>query len=238
MDSTNESKADLKVENTPQTEVLEPTLPSITENNSGQYKMEVLEKKLEKIESILTEKLTQVIKDESISYASALKSGASKKHQVTLMKQRNSELLEKKEKDVRACNFVIHGKKLWTTEGDKKYVQNLLKDMSVGAMQAQTVNRIGKNIEKGGAHPLLVKLKTKEDKDKFMANLSQLKGKEEYQGVRITEDYTPAELDMIWGMRDEARQMNKKNTNGSFIWVIRGDPKNRMYLKRVKKTRQ
>ena len=114
----------------------------------------------------------------------------------------------------------------------------MLKDMSVGAMKAQNVNRIGKNIEEGGIHLLIVKLKTKGDKEKFMANLSQLKGKQDYRGIRITEDYTPAELGMIRGMREEAKQMNSMNANNTFIWVIRGDPKNRMYLKRVKKATQ
>ena len=41
-----------------------------------------------------------------------------------------------------------------------------------------------------------------------MANLNQLKGKEEYQGIRVTEDYTPAELEMIRGMRAEAKALN------------------------------
>ena len=204
--------------------------------------MDSLEEKLEKIESILLEKFSPT-QDETLSYASALKLGRSSekptpKHQVTFMKQRNCELLERKEKDARACNIVIHGKKFREIEDDKKYVQNMLKDMSVGAMKAQNVNRIGKNIEEGGIHPLIVKLKTKGDKEKFMANLSQLKGKQDYRGIRIKEDCTPAELALIRGMREEAKQMNSMNANNTLIWVIRGDPKNGMYLKRVKKATQ
>ena len=201
--------------------------------------MDSLEEKLEKIESILLEKFSPT-QDETLSYASALKLGRSSekptpKHQVTFMKQRNCELLERKEKDARACNIVIHGKKFREIEDDKKYVQNMLKDMSVGAMKAQNVN---KNIEEGGIHPLIVKLKTKGDKEKFMANLSQLKGKQDYRGIRIKEDCTPAELALIRGMREEAKQMNSMNANNTLIWVIRGDPKNGMYLKRVKKATQ
>ena len=93
-------------------------------------------------------------------------------------------------------------------------------------------------MEKGRVHPMILKFKSSEDKDKVMANLNQLKGREEYKGIRITEDNTPAELEMIKGMREEARIENSKDSNKSFVWVIRGDPKNGMFLKRTKKSLQ
>ena len=209
--------------------------------------LETLELKINKIENLLSKQIEPKNENASIkTFASVLMAGsntdspnkATLVQQANLIKQRNGELIEKKERESRACNVVIHGRHFWTSEGDNKYVDSLLKDLSVGAIKPQKVDRIGRNVEKGRVHPMILKFKSSEDKDKVMANLNQLKGREEYKGIRITEDYTPAELEMIKGMREEARIENRKDSNKSFIWVIRGDPKNGMFLKRTKKSLQ
>ena len=71
-----------------------------------------------------------------------------------------------------------------------------------------------------------------------MGNLKDLKGKSDYIGISITEDYTPAERDIIKGYRDKAKAMNENNNDNTTVFCVRGTPKNGLIIKKLKKTSQ
>ena len=61
-----------------------------------------------------------------------------------------------------------------------------------------------------------------------------LKGKMEYKGINITPDYTFSERQLIKDFCIEAREksMEKEKNDSSYVWRVRGTPKNGMFLKR------
>ena len=66
--------------------------------------------------------------------------------------------------------------------------------------------------------------------------MSNLKDKG-YNGISITEDHTITERKMIKDFVDQAKQANEKERSDSDIfWVVRGSPKNGLYLKKVTKS--
>ena len=74
------------------------------------------------------------------------------------------------------------------------------------------------------------------DKNRVLASLSQLKGKDNYIGVSITEDYSLKERELIKGFSQKAKDANKnEDENSQFIWRVRGTPKNGLFLKKFKK---
>ena len=69
-----------------------------------------------------------------------------------------------------------------------------------------------------------------------MSNLRNLKDQTEYSKISITDDYTLNEYKIIQDKVAEAKEENIKLGNDSeFINVVRGTPKNGLYLKKVKR---
>ena len=82
----------------------------------------------------------------------------------------------------------------------------------------------------------MVKFNSHEDKEKVMNNLHHLKGIDDFKRIRITEDYTYTEQELIKEFRQQAWRKNQdEETDMGFIWVVRGDPKNGLTLKKLKK---
>ena len=151
------------------------------------------------------------------------------------------ELEEENQKRLRQNNIVIHGKKEneTTTNGsDEEFVNALLKELCVGAVKARFMVRIGK-IENGKARPLKVTFHNENDKAKVLDNLKQLKGKSEFDGISIKEDFTISGRNLV---KEYVQKANEKNQNepvdSDYVWRVRGSPKNRLFLKKVMKEKK
>ena len=90
--------------------------------------------------------------------------------------------------------------------------------------------------EEGKKRPIKITLSNATDKEKVMSNLSNLKDKG-YNGISITEDHTITERKMIKDFVDQAKQANENEAPESDkFWVVRGTPKNGLFLKKVTKS--
>ena len=145
-DNINQTKVNSMVDNVKQTETEElnqsialdtDKTKNINSNNTkdGECKLNILEQKLDKIENILTGKFDLAVKKTSErTFASVLKSESDVKEPkqdstgaASCPNKTAKWLVDwKKDKESRAYNIVIHGKKFWTAEDDKQYVQNFL----------------------------------------------------------------------------------------------------------------
>ena len=111
----------------------------------------------------------------------------------------------------------------------------MIKDISIGAVNTKSISRIGKN-DGGKPRPIKVTFNNNEDKAKLMASLRHLKGKDIYNRISITDDYTLSERKMIRDYVDMAKNQNKElGEEAKTILVVRGSPKNGLYLKEVTK---
>ena len=151
------------------------------------------------------------------------------------------ELEEENQKRLRQNNIVIHGKKeneTTTSGSDKEFVNALLKELCVGAVKAKFMVRIGK-IENGKARPLKVTFHNENDKVKVLDNLKQLKGKSEFGGISIKEDFTISERNLVKEYVQKANEKNQSEpVDSEYVWRVRGSPKNRLFLKKVMKERK
>ena len=72
-----------------------------------------------------------------------------------------------------------------------------------------------------------------------MSNLRFMKGKELYNRISITDDYTMSERKMVKDYVEMAKQQNKELGNeAKTIIIVRGTPKNGLYLKEVTKEKR
>ena len=149
-----------------------------------------------------------------------------------ILATKNDELAEESERKRRGKNLIVHGKHEQTSDDDKEFINQLIKDLQVGAINVKQIERLG-NINGNNGRPIKLVFNNEGDKEKVFHNLRNLKGKNYYQGVSIKEDYTYNERLLIKKFVEQANSKNKeeesKNTN--IIWRVRGTPKNGLTLK-------
>ena len=105
------------------------------------------------------------------------------------------------DKQRRSSNVIIHGiEEKAPGMDEKKWVENLCGDLHV-RVQVKRISRIG---TVGKKRPLMVVLKNENEKIKIISNL-RIKGLEQYRGIRITEDLTPEERNVIKELSEEAK---------------------------------
>lgn len=122
-----------------------------------------------------------------------------------------------------------------TGDDDKQFVQNLIKDISVGIVKTNQTMRVGE-IKTNKNRPLKVVLSTSEEKNKVLYSMKNLKGNEFYKGISVTDDYTINEREMIREFVKKANAENEKESKDSnYIWRVRGCPKNGLTIKRLTK---
>ena len=80
-------------------------------------------------------------------------------------------------------------------------------------------------------------MRSDEDKDLVMANLKELKGKEQYKGVSISDDHTIKERNTLreWVKKKAKKASDEEPTDSQYEWKARGTPKNGMRLMKFKK---
>ena len=98
-------------------------------------------------------------------------------------------MAEEPERKRRGKNLIVHGKHEQTSHDDKEFINQLIKDLQVGAINVKQIERLG-HINGNNGRPIKLVFNNEGDKEKVFHNLRNLKGKNYYQWVSITEDYT------------------------------------------------
>lgn len=152
-----------------------------------------------------------------------------------MMSTRNEEMAEQREKKERVCNIIIHGKEESDQQnGDRAFVSRMIQLVSVG-IKPKSITRIGRD-DTHRKRPIKVVFQTEQDKENILGNLSNLKGFDEFKGISVTEDYTITERNIVKEFTEKARERNNQEPeDSSYIWRVRGTPKNGLVLKRLMK---
>ena len=155
-----------------------------------------------------------------------------------MMSTRNEELAEEKDKKERSCNIIIHGKDENKEEkDDSEFVKNMINVIGCN-VTPKSVTRIGRP-DNNKKRPIKIILQNKQEKDKIMNNLRNLKDHNEFKGISITDDYTMSERQMIKEFATKAKEKSSLEPDGSnYVWRVRGTPKNGLILKRYTKVKQ
>ena len=153
-----------------------------------------------------------------------------------MMSTRNEELAEQRDKKARESNIIIHGKEEVKEQEDLVFSKDLIQSIGVDT-PIKSVSRIGRQ-ENSKKRPIKIVFNSSEDREKVMENLKNLKGKEQYKGISVTEDYTTSERQMIRDFTSLAKEKNASEPeNSEFVWKVRGTPKNGLVLKRFMKVK-
>lgn len=143
------------------------------------------------------------------------------------------DISEERDRRLRAANLIIHGVRE-TDEAetaDNEWLNIFKKDIDTNA-EVKFVGRIGQK-KSSKNRPLKIVLKNQEDKRSIFSKLKNLKGKESYQGVSISEDFTVAERSVIKSWIGKAKDKNEKEGSSNIIYRVRGSPKTgTMHLKK------
>ena len=174
----------------------------------------------------------------SKSYANAVtKEDQAQNFREIVAAAKNEELAEEREKNFRLNNIIIHGFEEANEDqstNDEVLINKLISDLSIGSIQTKTITRLGQHSE-DKSRPIKVSFNSLNDKDKIMNNLPNLKDKG-YKGISITHDYTLTERKMVKDFVNQARKANEnEKSNSDKFWVVRGSPKNGLFLKKVTK---
>ena len=163
---------------------------------------------------------------------------------VIIKEAENDKLIEENEKKNRACNIIIHGvpesaisDQTRGKQHDDEYVTNFISSLALN-IKYKTMYRLGKRAETNEAskRPIKIIMNNDADKDRIMENLKHLKGKEEYKGISVKDDYTIEERNLIKEWNEKAKLANTKEpADSKHEWKVRGTPKNGMLLKRFQK---
>ena len=152
---------------------------------------------------------------------------------------RNEELLQQKERAIRAHNLIIHGFSESTDRQKETDVDNEIIKELFGVIEIESTHvsatRIGKPSDTK-SRPLKVIMRNLNDKELVMNNLNKLKNAEDrFRKISITDDYTNEEREAIRIKVTEAKNKTEVEGGESFIWKVRGSPKNGLRLVRFTK---
>ena len=155
-----------------------------------------------------------------------------------IQEAKNDDKVEENEQERRSANFIIHGAEEYgdsidsMKEQDAEYIDDILKHLGI-KQKPENIVRVG-NPNKSNKRPIKVTMKKKDDKQNVMSRLNRLKNTEdEFGKISITEDYTQTERDLIKSWSEKAKK--KSAEEDTYIYKVRGDPKNGMKLIRLKK---
>ena len=154
----------------------------------------------------------------------------------------NEKLAEDNAKKIRASNVILHG--VLESENkdtnacklhDEEFVKGFITAIGI-EVEYKAMFRLGKREKEPSKRPIKVILKSELDKERFMNNLKNLKGREEYKGISVKDDYTIQERNLVKQWVEKANEANKKETpESNYEWKVRGNPKNGMFIKRFQK---
>ena len=94
------------------------------------------------------------------------------------------------------------------------------------------INRLGPKKD-GKTRPLMLRMKNKEEKEKFMSKLWMLKNvRTRFKKMSITNDYTLEERNMIKKCVEEAKRRNTSEMS-EYQWKVRGTPRSGLKLVKI-----
>lgn len=219
-----------------------------------------LEKSLQNEVTRIETKLDQVVLDNK-SYAESVKNLENVVPTVTtperlstpvpaqdlrtiIREEQNEQLAEETDKKSRACNYILHGvpetaiaDNNHAKQRDEEYISNFIGNLGLN-LEFKSLIRLGKvdNTRDQSKRPIKVVMNNELDKDRVMANLKELKGKEQYKGVSVTDDHTQKDRNTIREWIEKSKKANgDEPIDSQFEWKVRGNPKNGMRLMKFKK---
>ena len=190
-----------------------------------------LEEKIEEILLKKTEEISKMIESgkKSSSYADVVNKPPNFREVMQIAKV--EELAEERKKKLCAANIIVHG----VSEDNEanNWLNEFKKDLDIN-YETKFVGRIGA-MKPQTKRPIKIQLNREDDKLAIFKNLKNLKGKEEYKGISVTEDFTAAERNVIKAWVQKAKERNEKEgLNGNFVWKVRGNPKKgTLHLKKI-----
>ena len=118
---------------------------------------------------------------------------------------------------------------------DKDFINALISDVGM-SFNIKQVFRLGADAANGRIRPIKVVLDCENDKNNLLKNLRKLKGKDNYKGVSVTDDYTIKDRSLLKEWAEKAKLKNFEEPEESlFEWKVRGCPKNGLSLKKFRK---
>ena len=207
-------------------------------------KLEGIEKRQNKFEATLSEKLTENSSNLSSKFTEVHNSYANKIKQINsqdpvqdfrkiIEETRNEELVQAKEREARQSNIIIHGF-TESASGDKAADADQVKE-SFGIIGLDcTPKVISQLCEKKDdrRRPIKLIMSTTEEKAMVMANLIKLKDCEKFKKVSVTDDYTAKEREEVRNMVKEAKRITELEGDDKFVFKVRGTPKNGLVIRR------
>ena len=150
-----------------------------------------------------------------------------------MLATKNEERAEEAEKKRRSKNLIVHGKEEQTPEEDNTFVNEMLKELQIGAIITKHFERIG-TVDNNKGRPIKLVFHNEEDQQKVFLNLRNLKGKNLYNKISVREDYTFTERSLVKSFIEQAKLKNQEEEgrNSNIIWRVRGTPKNGLTLKK------
>jgi len=216
----------------------------ISDMGSGQIvkmienKFNVMQEKVtklidEKLKSLSEPKIQTTTAPTPASYSSAV--GENNNAQILDLRNimtatRNEELAEETAKKKRANNLIIHGRKELSSSEDNTYIKEMMHALDNPGMP-NTIERVGQRNE-NKIRPIRIVFNSSDIKEKVYESLFKLKGNTLFKGIHITYDYTYNERKLIKDFSEKARQKTNQEVDASYIWRVRGSPKNGLFLKK------
>ena len=148
-----------------------------------------------------------------------------------------SEINERKQREL---NIVIHGVEECFSDSKEERIdhdrQHLLQvlgtcDRAVRGEDLGKVIRIGRFNRDKPKRPLLVTVKTNEVKRKIFKGAGNLKSSGKYKEVKVANDLTKAEREQERVLFNKAKELEKEQGSGDYLFRVRGPPWARKVVK-------
>ena len=185
----------------------------------------------------LPEKITENCKTFKDTLTENIHSTSTAKDLRDCMKEtRNEQLVQERERKLRASNIIIHGvdeKEGNSKENDEEFINVFLGTIGNNT-KPESIVRLGK-YDMNKSRPIKVKMISENEKLNVMSRLSNLKNAEEnLKRISVTDDYTIEERAEIRKWIEKAKEHNR-DEQGNITWKVRGTPKNGLRLVRFTK---
>ena len=152
-----------------------------------------------------------------------------------LRSEKIEEQIEEQRKQSKDPNIITHGVDESEDENnDHEFVHNFLKEINFPIninTEPRHVSRIGQKFKP--KRPIKVVFKDGHVKYRFIQRLKELKQHKKYSNIRITDDLTRTEREVLKEWKMKADHRNKTEPDENYVWRVRGSPRDGLYLKKL-----
>ena len=111
------------------------------------------------------------------------------------------------------------------------FVANFFQTLGI-QVSCKSINRLG-HYDDAKKRPIKIVMKSIDDKNQIKGNLRKLKNNILFKGFSVTDDYSVMDRQKIKEWSNKAKVANEnKAEDATFVFRVRGDPKNGLYLKK------